>query len=119
MNDQPSNRGSRRDDETAPGHVRRYCDIHCDEVEHIAGELTLIAIALRQGISVVDRDEQWCLALKTIRLAHRLAVGSLRAARVDTDHASPGPLDPRPLEERLFELAAQHDAEPWKEDSAS
>jgi hypothetical protein len=68
-------------------------------MEQLATEFVLIAIATRDGLTTVERGDQWCLTLSSIRLAHRLAVGSLSpngetASQVcgDDDGASPGPL---------------------------
>lgn len=84
MNVHTSRRGSRSESETETRRVRRYRAEHCDELEHMATELNLIAVATREHVSTVARHEQWALGLSSVRLALRLLVGSLE--RNDTPH---------------------------------
>lgn len=91
LNHQQSPRGSRAERETAQRRPAEFNEAQCDEIEHIAGELTLIAIALRERVNTVTRVDQWCLALSSMRLAHRLAIGALAPCCMEGDHAVPGP----------------------------
>lgn len=58
--------------------MRAFRQEQADELEHIANELTLIAIAIRENVVTVEIVEQWCLAISSARLCHRLALGAVR-----------------------------------------
>jgi hypothetical protein len=74
---QPSTRGSQAERGAARRPARCYQPHHSDEIEHIGTEFVLIAIATREGASIVQQGEQWSLAISSLRLALRLAIGSL------------------------------------------